>query len=186
MAYQETGRFGRITKHLRKLGHEGEMESILHDSGGFARLKKAEQVKYVDVVVGRMVEAIGPQEAERVLYECGAQCCGKSWSAFARRIWDESATVEEFVGNLNREEEKYNTRIEYLPDDNALVVERTACICGLINKGLPLDAGSRYCSCSLGHMAIFFGTVLEVGGIELEESISAGSDRCRWTVQLQE
>jgi hypothetical protein len=47
MTYQETGRFGRITKNLRKLGFEKEMEKILFDSSNFPGLKKSEQSKYV-------------------------------------------------------------------------------------------------------------------------------------------
>lgn len=35
MKYQETGRFGRITKNLRKLGFEKEMAEILFDSSAF-------------------------------------------------------------------------------------------------------------------------------------------------------
>ena len=186
MSYQETGRFGRITKHLRKLGCENEMESILHDSGGFGKLRKADQAKYVEVVVGRMVEYVGLEKTEHVLYACGAQCCGKSWSGFAKRIWGESATLEEFVENLNREEEQYNTQIELCLSDNCIVVERSKCICGLVNKGLPFETSSDFCLCSTGHMAAFFGAVLDVSRIELEETISAGSSRCRWRVYLQE
>ncbi len=185
MPYQETGRFGRITKHLRKLGFETEMEPILHDSGGFNKLKKADQTKYVEVVVDRMVKHVGLENTERVLYECGAQCCGKSWSQFAKRIWEDSVSMEEFVEKLNKEEEKYNTHIEHCVSDNTLVVERSKCICGMINKGLPFESSGDFCSCSIGHMAAFFGAVLPVSRVELEETISVGDDRCRWKVFLQ-
>jgi hypothetical protein len=186
LPYQETGRFGRITKNLRKLGFENRMEPILHDSSKFSKLRKTDQAKYVELVVSRIVDDIGLEDANRVLYECGAQCCGKSWSGFAKRIWEASTTLVEFVEKLNTEEEKYSTHIEYSSADSSLTVERTKCICGLVNKGLPFDGDSHFCSCSLGHMAVFFGAVLSVDRIELEETISAGSKRCRWRVFLQE
>jgi len=185
LAYQETGRFGRITKHLRKLGCEEHMESILHDSGEFSTLKKVEQAKYVEVVVGRMTEGLGQEMTDRVLYECGAQCCGKSWSNFAKRIRQASSSLADFVDNLNKEEAKYNTRIEYCSLENSVVVERTKCICGLVNKGLPFESNSSFCNCSIGHMAKFFSTVFNVDKVELEETISAGSNRCRWKILLQ-
>lgn len=186
MPFQETGRFGRITKNLRKLGFDNRMEPILHDSLKFSNLRKTDQAKYVELVVSRIVDDIGLEHAKRVLYECGAQCCGKSWSGFAKRIWEASTTLGEFVEKLNTEEEQYSTHIEYSSIDNSLTVERTKCICGLVNKGLPFDGDSHFCSCSLGHMAVFFGAVLSVDRIELEETISTGSKRCRWRVFLQE
>ena len=185
MGYQETGRFGRITKHLRKLGCEEHMESILHDSGEFSTLKKVDQAKYVEVVVGRMTESLGQEMTDRVLYECGAQCCGKSWSNFAKRIRQASSSLDDFVDNLNKEEAKYNTRVEYCSLENSVVVERTKCICGLVNKGLPFESNSRFCNCSIGHMAAFFATVFNVDQVELEETISAGSSRCRWKILLK-
>jgi len=45
MEYIETGRFGRITKNLRKQGFELEMEKILHDSNDFKNLNKRDQTK---------------------------------------------------------------------------------------------------------------------------------------------
>jgi len=69
--YQETGRFGRITKHLRKQGFEEEMKDILYDSGNFTELKKADQTKYVETVVNRMVKSIGEENTEKVLGQIG-------------------------------------------------------------------------------------------------------------------
>ena len=113
MKYIEGGRFGRITKHLRKQGFEKEMENILHDSINFPKLKKPEQTEYVETVIGRMDKIIGKENTANVLFECGAQCCGKSWSSFVKSIWDQSQSTEEFFKNLNKEEKKYNTQLEF-------------------------------------------------------------------------
>ena len=185
MKYQETGRFGRITKHLRAQGFEKEMESILFDSHSFSKLKKEEQTQYVEKVVTRMTEIIGQKKTEKVLFECGAQCCGKSWSKFVREIWDRAKSFEDFFNILNQEEEKYNTKIEYIDSENNIIVERNKCICGLINKGSPFQNNNAYCKCSNGHMSVFFKTLFDVVEIQLIKSIYSGSDVCQWKIKIQ-
>jgi hypothetical protein len=66
MSYQETGRFGRITKSLRKNGFENKMEDILFDSRNFTNLKKKEQTQYVGAVVNRMEQLIGEDNTKKV------------------------------------------------------------------------------------------------------------------------
>ena len=39
MKYQETGRLGRISKNMRKLGFEADMDKILFDSSEFPNFK---------------------------------------------------------------------------------------------------------------------------------------------------
>lgn len=185
MKYQESGRFGRITKHLRKLGFEQEMEKILFDSSSFPKLKKTEHASYVEKVVTRMTKIIGEKNTEKVLFECGAQCCGKSWSKFVMNIWRESESLEIFFRNLNQEEEKYNTLFTHIPSESLIIVERTKCICGLINKGEHFQNNKNYCKCSTGHMSVFFKTIFDVKDIQLTKSIYSGSDRCEWKIKIQ-
>ena len=184
MEYIEGGRFGRITKHLRKQGYETEMEDILYDSKNFPKLKKPEQTRYVEAVIGRMDQHIGKVNAESVLFECGAQCCGKSWSGFVKRIWNQSDSINDFITRLNEEEAKYSTQFTYDPTKNSIAVERSKCICGLINKGKPFETHKGFCKCSIGHMSVFFNTVFDVKEIQIEQSIYSGSDTCKWTIQL--
>lgn len=184
MVYQETGRFGRITKHLRNQGFEKVMEDILFDSGRFSALAKPEQTKYVETVIARMDQLIGETNTEKVLFECGAQCCGKSWSNFARRIWDRAESTEDFFIQLNAEEEQYNTQITHDSDHQLITVTRSECICGLINKGAPFLNNRNFCKCSIGHMSVFFNTIFEVTQIELKKAIYAGDERCEWKIKI--
>jgi hypothetical protein len=104
MEYQETGRFGRITKNLRGQGFEPEMEKILYDSKEFPKLNKKDQTKYIEKVMNRMVDTIGQTNTNNVLFACGEQCCGKSWSNFVKKIWNNSESIDNFFENLNRKE----------------------------------------------------------------------------------
>jgi hypothetical protein len=182
--YHETGRFGRIIKHLRKQGFEKEMEDILYDSENFIKLNKIAQTKYIETVVSRMIDCIGKEHTEKVLFECGAQCCGKSWSEFARHIWHCSDSIDDFFENLNEEEKKYNTTFFYNSEKKSIIVERITCICGLINKGNHFESTIDFCKCSIGHMYIFFNSVFSVKSIHHEKSIYAGADKCRWRIQI--
>ena len=162
------------------------MEDILYDSDNFTKLKKPEQTKYIETVMSRMNKSIGKENAENVLFECGAQCCGKSWSKFVQRIWDQSESIDDFFIKLNDEEEKYNTQITYEPDRNSIAVERSKCICGLINKGEPFKTNKDYCKCSIGHMSVFFNTLFNAKEIQIAQSIYSGSEKCKWQIQLNE
>lgn len=161
------------------------MELILHDSSSFSKLKKTDQTRYVETVVGRMIDKVGQENTDSVLFECGAQCCGKSWTGFVKRIWDESTSIDDFFNRLNEEEAQYNTEITYSSDDNIITVERSKCICGLINNGLPFETESGYCMCSNGHMSVFFNAIFSVKDIQLEKSISSGAKRCRWKIEIE-
>ncbi len=185
MKFQETGRFGRITKNIRKLGFGAAMDKVLFDSVAFPHLKKKEQTQYIETVMVRMEKSIGLENTKKVLQECGAQCCGKSWSRFAKETWDRSKSPEDFFVNLNREEEKYATRFSYDPGQQSITVIRDQCICGLINKGNVFGENRTFCHCSIGHMSVFFNAVFSVDSIQLRQSIYAGDKRCEWAIQLK-
>lgn len=189
MIYQETGRFGRITKNLKRLGFEREMEEILFDSLDFRKLNKTEQTRYIEKVVERMERVIGLENTKKVLFECGSQCCGKSWSKFVKKIWDESESLEYFFVKLNKAEEKYNTSFTYDSKNKTITVIRTKCICGLINKGEPFIkpnwSNKTFCHCSIGHVDVFFNSVFKVKDIELRKSIFSGDERCEWLIELE-
>lgn len=182
--FQETGRFGRITKNMRKLGFEEHMEDVLFDSLTFPTLNKKEQTRYIETIMDRMQKTIGLENTYKVLEECGAQCCGKSWSSFAKQIWDCSATSEDFFVSLNREEKKYNTHISYDSMGKNITVTREKCICGMINKGNVFEQGNVFCNCSIGHMNEFFSSIFEVRNVKLVKSIYSGDKMCQWIVSI--
>lgn len=186
MEYQETGRFGRITKNLKKKGFEPEMKNILYDSKNFTKLKKTDQTKYIENVMNRMVDTIGQENTDEVLFACGEQCCGKSWSNFAKGIWNNSKSTDDFFINLNKEEKKYNTYISYNSSNKTIIVNRTKCICGLVNKGGHFTSNKSFCNCSIGHMSMFFNSIFSVKNIQLEKSILRGDDKCEWNIILNE
>jgi hypothetical protein len=183
--YQETGRFGRITKSLRRNGFENKMDKILSDSSNLSTLKNKEQTKYVETVLSRMEEEIGTENTKQVMFECGAKCCGKSWVKFAQTIFNNSNSVENFFDKLNKEEKKYNTYISFNEDENNIEVKRTKCICGLINKGEIFSNNSLFCFCSNGHMWKFFHSIFSVDKISFEQSIFSGADVCSWKIKLK-
>jgi hypothetical protein len=185
MEYQETGRFGRITKNLRRKGFENKMEGILHDSEKFNDLNKDGQVQYIETVMDRIVEAIGQKDTDAVLFSCGEQCCGKSWINFAKEIWNKgNGSIDNFIVNLNIAEEKYNTHMSYDQIKKSITVTRTKCICGLVNKGKKFKSNKSFCNCSIGHMSQFFNSVVPVEKIDFYKSIMNGDEKCEWNINL--
>lgn len=187
MIFQETGRFGRITKNLRKKGFENQMDGILHDSTNFTKMNKDDQIQYIENVMERMVETIGQKNTNSVLFSCGEQCCGKPWVNFAREIWERSkSSIDEFIANLNIAEEKYSTYFSNDSKNMLITVARKKCICGLINKGKPFKSNKSYCNCSTGHMFQFFNSIIPVQNIELKKSIMNGDRNCEWSIKIYE
>ncbi len=185
MEYQETGRFGRITKSLRINGFEAEMPEILYDSINFTNLNKKGQTQYLECVMERMIDKLGQANTNKVLFSCGEQCCGKSWANFAKRIWANSDnSIDKFVTNMNIEEEKYHTFVSYDSKNNSIIVNRKKCICGLINKGNPFETNKSFCNCSIGHMSAFFKAIFKVEEIILSKSIMNGDYNCEWKIKL--
>lgn len=184
MKYQETGRLGRITNNLRKLGFERKISSILFDSINFSKLSKIQQAAYIETVTERMNNVIGLSNTKKILFECGSQCCGKSWSQFAKNIWESSNSIEDFFIKINKAEKKYYTSFEYNKDKKQIILTRSKCICGLINKGHLFKKDKSFCNCSLGHMDKFFKTIFKIKKIELKKSIFSGKKTCRWLISL--
>lgn len=185
MDYQETGRFGRITKNLRYKGFESKMKDILHDSTNFNGFSKDDQVQYIETVMDRMVATIGQNDTDAVLFSCGEQCCGKSWVNFAKDIWNQSkGFLDNFIVNLNIAEEKYNTFFSYDSTNKSITVTRTKCLCGLVNKGKPFKNNKSYCNCSIGHMSQFFNSLVTIQKIDFNKSIMNGNEKCEWNIKL--
>jgi hypothetical protein len=63
-------------------------------------------------------------------------------------------------------------------------VNRTKCICGLINKGKHFAENKSFCNCSIGHMYQFFNSFMPVKDIELVKSIFGGHDKCAWVIKI--
>lgn len=160
------------------------MENILFDSADFNNLNEKTKVGYIETVLNRMEKEIGEESTKRVLFSCGEQCCGKSWTTFAMNIWDSSNSLENFFINLNNEEEKYKTNFSFKKDIKTVYVMRSKCICGLINKGIFSNSKNLFCSCSNGHMTDFFNSIFSVKTVILEQSISSGADKCKWRIEL--
>ncbi len=160
------------------------MKEILYDSKDFPKLNKKLQTKYIATVMDRMENSIGKKNTKNVLFSCGVQCCGKSWSNFVNDIWKKSESIEEFIKNLNKAEEKYSTCFSFDRINNSISVYRKKCICGLINKGNHFDGNANYCNCSIGHMSKFFNSVLPIDNITLKQTIFNGNDKCEWEIKI--
>jgi hypothetical protein len=186
MEYLITGRFGRITKNIINNGFEEYLDNILYDSMEFPKMNKKQKAEYIQLVIIRMEKYIGKDNTLKVLNSCGKQCCGKSWTTFAKDIWDETKELTRFFEFLNIREKAYNTEFVYNKEKNTIIINRGKCLCGLVEKAqFKYDTG-RYCECSTGHFKEFFEAIFSVEDISIKQSILYGADCCTWEVKLKE
>ena len=184
MEYYKSGRFGRITKNAIKEGFEDSLEKVLYDSMDFASLSKKKSAEYVEEVINRMEKQLGRENTKKVLVSCGQQCCGKSWTKFTRDIKEETDTIEDFFELLNKREEPFQTSFTFNKDEKSIFINRSKCLCGLVNKAKNKFDSNLYCECSTGHFLNFFDSIFNVESIELKKSILNGSDSCQWIVKI--
>ena len=186
MEYLSTGRFGRITKNIINNGFEEYLDKILYDSMGFLKMNKKQKAEYIQLVIIRMEKYLGKDNTQKVLSSCGKQCCGKSWATFVKDIWDETKELTRFFELLNLREKPYNTEFVYNKEKNTVIIERSKCLCGLVEKAQYKHETGLYCECSTGNFKEFFETIFIVEDVNLQQSILYGSDCCKWEVRIKE
>jgi len=186
MDHLRTGRFGRITKNIIYNGFEEHLDVILGDSMEYIRMGKKEKAGYIRSVIERMERYMGKDNVKKVMSDCGRQCCGKSWTDFIDGIHCASKDINDFFELLNIEEKNYGTEFVFLQENNMIVIERSRCLCGLVEKARYKHENRNYCECSTGHFREFLGKVFTVEDILLKQSILCGADKCVWEVKIVE
>ena len=96
-----TGRIGRFAKIIEKDLGESVLLDVMQDSdkySSFKALKKAEWWKHA---VERLEKGVGGEKAIEVMRSCGRKCCGQGIRKTAKRLKDESKSMEEFLENAS-------------------------------------------------------------------------------------
>ena len=115
----------------------------------------------------------------------GSKCCRQGQRKTAKRLMNESSSIEEFLEKLS----KYGVKdgeLEYkLIDNNTIIGKHNKCFCGQVKKSTELFINKIYCQCSVEFNKQFFMSAFETPvKVELKQSILNGGDYCEFEIKL--
>ena len=115
----------------------------------------------------------------RILEACGRQCTPQSLVKKARRIFEDSKDIGEFLARFSDVFEAIQI------EDDTVYVVYPQCYCEQI-KGIPIDQiPNAYCNCSVGWVKeLFEGALGRPIQVERVKSVVAGDEECRFKVNL--
>ena len=181
----KTGRIGRFAKIITEDLGEDIMMEVMKDSDNYSSLKAPQKAEWWRTAVERLENTVGDDKAIKIMNTCGSRCCGQGNRKTAKRLMDESKSVEEFLIKASNYEVKEG-EIEYtLKDENTIIGTFNKCFCGQVRQTKKPFEKKTYCQCSVEfHRQFFkaaFGKPVEV---ELTQSIITGTDSCKFIIRI--
>jgi hypothetical protein len=130
---------------------------------------------------------VGNEKTIFVMRSCGQKCCGQGIRKTAKRLMDESKSLEEFLEKASNYEVKKG-EIEYkLKDTNTIIGTFNRCFCGQVKQTRSPFKNKIYCQCSAEFHKQFFKAALgKPIEVELRQSIISGSKTCRFVIHIKE
>jgi hypothetical protein len=179
------GRIGRLGKIIEREFGEEILLGIMKDSHLYSDYKREEQAKWWKGALQRLEENVGKEEAERIMSLCGQKCCGKGIRKTARRLKDESISMEEFLHKASTDGLK-EVEVEYkLQDENTIIGTFNRCFCGQVAKIEVPFKDLLYCHCSAEFHKQYFEAALDRPvDVTIERSIINGADSCRFVIKF--
>ena len=180
-----TGRIGRFAKIIeRELGEKVLIE-VMQDSEKYSSFKRPEQAAWWKSVIEKMEREVGKDKAQRIMSLCGQKCCGKGIRKTAKRLMDESKSIEEFLERASNDGVKEG-EIEYkLQEKNTIIGTFNRCFCGQVAQTKTPFKNRTYCQCSVEFHKQFFTAALgNPIKVELVQSIINGAKTCRFVIHM--
>jgi predicted hydrocarbon binding protein len=182
----KTGRIGRFAKIINKDLGEDILTTVMQDSDKYSSLKAPEKAAWWKSVIERLEKEVGNEKAIAVMRSCGQKCCGKGIRKTAKRLMDESNSMEEFLEKASTYEVKKG-EIEYkLRDTNTIVGVFNRCFCGQVRQTKKPFEDQIYCQCSVEfHKQFFEAAIGKPIDVELSQSIISGAKTCNFIIHIK-
>ncbi|MCK5147356.1 hypothetical protein KAR48_11405 [bacterium] len=181
----KTGRIGRFAKILEKEVSEDTLKKIMQDSDKYNSLKPDKKALWWKNSIENMESELGKIKSITIMNACGEKCCGKGQRKTARRLMNESKSVEEFLDKIS----KYGVKegeLEYrLVDGNTIIGKHNKCFCGQVKQSKVKFKNDIYCQCSVAFNRQFFQAAFNKPvEVELKQSILNGADCCEFVISI--
>jgi hypothetical protein len=181
-----TGRIGRFAKIVESKTAKDSYIRIMEKSDEYNQYKPDNKALWWKNAVERLENELGIDKAIEIMRTCGSKCCGQGQRKTAKRLMNESSSLEDFLERVRKHEVKEG-ELEYkLVNDNTIIGKHTKCFCGQVKKTKELFKNKTYCQCSVEFNKQFFEAAFEKPvNVELNQSIITGEDFCEFEIKIE-
>jgi Family of unknown function (DUF6144)/L-2-amino-thiazoline-4-carboxylic acid hydrolase len=182
-----TGRIGRFAKIVGKTTNQDSFIRIMEKSDEYSKYKPEKKALWWNNAIERLENELGKESATKVMRNCGSKCCGQGQRKTAKRLMNESSSIENFL-NIVSNYEVRDGELEYkLINENTIIGKHNRCFCGQVKKSKELFNSKTYCQCSVEFNKQFFEAAFEKPvEVELKQSILNGGDYCEFKIKIIE
>lgn len=179
------GRIGRFAKILAREAKEDILIKIMQGSENYNSLKPEKKASWWQNAVENMENELGKEKSIEIMNACGAKCCGKGQRNTAKKLMNESKSIDDFLLKLS----KYGVKdgeLEYnLVDNNTIIGKHNRCFCGQVKQSEEFFKNDTYCYCSVEFNKQFFQAAFNKPVIvKLKQSILNGGDCCEFIISI--
>ena len=133
--------------------------------------------RWIAWLMAAMDGYVDEETRAKILEKCGRQCQSENFIKKARKIYEETGSIDEFLDqfgqvykNLHREGDR-------------VYIIYPKCYCPNVNKIPTGKLSATYCNCSRGWAkALFEGALGRPVEVIMEKSIVKGDEQCRFRV----
>lgn len=159
-----------------QLGEEAYFEEI-------SKLGSAEatsnQGEYIAELITDVTQKAGEEKAVEVMRACGYQCISPSIITTAKKAYEDSADLPQFIEELR----KYGIGENMTIEGNTIHASYEHCYCDIPDSGKRLN--KCYCQCSCGWYEKLFTEVVQHSvEVELVQSIKGGAESCEFIITI--
>jgi hypothetical protein len=160
---------------------------VLQDSENYKSFKPYEQSVWWKLAVKRLEKEVGIKRAVEIMNLCGQKCCGPGTRKSAKRLMDDSRSMEEFL----RKACIYGViegDVEYkLKDSKTIIGTFRRCFCKQVAQTEEPFKNITYCQCSAEFHKQYFEAALDKPiKVELVQSIISGAENCIFKLHIGE
>lgn len=170
----------RFERHLASEIGEQKARKFVKSCGAEPKSPVA-KAKYIRGLMERFENEFPRGTRERVLQACGRECICASWVVKARKIYEESRDMKDFLARLN----KIHLGGGHLELKGGKVTGYYAqCYCSSVNKTRDIWSPT-YCNCSQGWLReLFEGATGKRASVKFKTTVIQGGERCEFEVAL--
>ena len=130
-------------------------------------------------LVSALDEQVDEETRAKVLEQCGRRCQTQSLVKKARRIYERSKSVDEFLTEFGRVYKHLHR------EGNGVYIVYPRCYCTFVNKMPRGRLSATWCNCSRGWAkALFEGALGRPVEVVAEQTIIRGDKQCKFKLVL--
>ena len=133
--------------------------------------------RWITWLIAAMDECLDEETRVRILEQCGRQCQSQSFIRKARKIYEKTESLDEFLNEFGQVYEKLHR------EGDTVYIIYPKCYCPIVNKIPQGKLSATYCNCSRGWAkALFEGALGIPVEVVMEQSIIGGDEQCKFRI----